>query len=61
MNHTFQHPWLWFLALFLVPLIAALIVSLLVRKRGITANAVLAWFVLVCWIGALGVILSQVL
>ncbi|WNH47171.1 hypothetical protein PDM28_10660 [Stenotrophomonas aracearum] len=61
MNHAFQHPWLWFLALFLVPLIGALVVSRLVRKRGLTANGVLAWFVLVCWIGALGVILSQVL
>ncbi|MFL9585172.1 hypothetical protein [Stenotrophomonas sp. AB1(2024)] len=56
-----SHPWFWILALFLVPLLAALVVSLLVRKRGISANAVLAWFVLVCWIGALAVILSQVL
>ncbi len=56
---SLQHPWIWCLALFLVPLVAALVVSLLVRKRGITANAVLAWFVLVCWIGALAVILSQ--
>lgn len=55
------HSWFWILCLFLVPLVAALAVSLAVRKRGISANAVLAWFVLVCWIGALAVILSQVL
>lgn len=55
------HPWFWILCLFLVPLLAALVVSLFVRKRGISANAVLAWFVIVCWIGALAVILSQVL
>lgn len=55
-----QHPWLWMAALFLVPLVAALVVSLIVRKRGLRANAVLAWFVLVCWIGALTVIWLQV-
>lgn len=56
--HT--HPWAWILSLFLLPLLAALVVSLLVRHRGLGANGVLAWFVLVCWIGALAVILSQV-
>lgn len=56
-----SHPWIWILSLFLVPLLAALVVSLLVRRRGITANAVLAWFVIVCWLGALGVILAQVM
>jgi hypothetical protein len=54
------HPWFWILSLFLVPLIAALVVSLCIRRRGIGANAVLAWFVIVCWIGALAVILTQV-
>jgi hypothetical protein len=54
------HPWFWILSLFLVPLLAALVVSLLIRRRGIGANAVLAWFVIVCWIGALAAILSQV-
>lgn len=56
-----SHPWIWILSLFVLPLLAALVVSLLVRHRGIGANAVLAWFVIVCWFGALGVILSQVL
>lgn len=55
-----QHPWLWMSALFVVPLLAALVVSLIVHKRGLRANAVLAWFVLVCWIGALTVIWLQV-
>ncbi|WP_313341081.1 hypothetical protein [Stenotrophomonas sp.] len=54
------HPWFWILSLFLVPLLAALVVSLFIRRRGISANAVLAWFVIVCWIGALAAILSQV-
>ncbi|MBJ7515239.1 MAG: hypothetical protein JHC82_02970 [Stenotrophomonas sp.] len=48
------------LALFLVPVLAALVVSLLVRRRGLGTNVVLSWFVIVCWIGALGVILAQV-
>ncbi|WP_411851153.1 hypothetical protein ACLB90_00670 [Stenotrophomonas sp. LGBM10] len=56
-----SHPWIWILSLFFVPLLAAVGVSLLVRHRGIGANAVLTWFVIVCWVGALGVILSQVL
>lgn len=54
------HPGIWMLGLFLVPVLAALVVSLLVRRRGLGTNAVLAWFVIVCWIGALGVILAQV-
>lgn len=56
-----SHPWLWILSLFVLPLLAALAVSLLVRHRGLGANAVLTWFVLVCWVGALAVILSQVM
>lgn len=56
-----QHPWLWIISLFVVPVLGALVVSLLVRKRGLSANAVLAWFVLVCWCGALAVILLQVM
>jgi pheromone shutdown protein TraB len=56
-----NHPWFWILALFLVPLLAALVVSLFTRKRGISTNAVLAWFVIVCWVGALGAILAQVM
>ncbi|MCD9085338.1 hypothetical protein [Stenotrophomonas sp. SY1] len=55
-----EHPLIWIISLFLVPMLAALVVSLLVRHRGISANAVLAWFVITCWIGALGVILAQV-
>lgn len=54
------HPGIWMLALFLVPVLAALVVSLLVRRRGLGTNVVLSWFVIVCWIGALGVILAQV-
>ncbi|MGE8217715.1 hypothetical protein D3C87_580820 [compost metagenome] len=56
-----SHPWAWILSLFALPLLAALVVSLVVRHRGLGANAVLTWFVIVCWVGALGVILSQVL
>lgn len=56
-----QHPWLWMASLFLVPVLGALVVSLLVRRRGLSANAVLTWFVLVCWVGALTAILLQVL
>lgn len=56
-----EHPWIWMVSLFLVPLLAALVVSLLVRHRGIGANAVLAWCVIACWVGALGVVLSQVM
>lgn len=56
-----NHPWAWIISLFALPLLAALIVSLLVRHRGLSANAVLTWFVIVCWCGALAVILSQVL
>lgn len=55
-----EHPWFWVLSLFLVPLLAALVVSVVVRHRGLSANAVLTWFVLVCWCAAVGVILSQV-
>ncbi len=54
------HPWIWIITLFVLPLLAALVVNLLVRHRGISSNAVLAWFVIVCWVGAIGVILSQV-
>ncbi|MBU2050145.1 MULTISPECIES: hypothetical protein [Gammaproteobacteria] len=54
------HPLVWIVSLFVLPLVAALVLSLFVRHRGISANAVLAWFVIVCWCGALGVILSQV-
>lgn len=55
-----DHPWFWVISLFVVPLVAALAVSLVVRHRGLTANAVLTWFVLVCWCAAVGIILVKV-
>jgi len=42
------HPLVWIVSLFVLPLVAALVLSLFVRYRGISANAVLAWFVIVC-------------
>lgn len=54
-----DHPWFWVISLFVVPLVAALVVSLAVRHRGLTANAVLTWFVLVCWCAAVGIILVK--
>ena len=53
--------WVLPLALFVVPLLVALGVNRLVRRRrGIASNWVLAWFVTVCWVFALVVILRQV-
>jgi hypothetical protein len=53
--------WVGPTALFVVPLIVALLVNLFVRhRRGIASNAVLAWFVIVCWITAVTWILKQV-
>ncbi|WP_372012431.1 hypothetical protein [Pseudoxanthomonas sp. 10H] len=53
--------WVLPLALFLVPLLVALVVNRLFHKRsGIASIWVLAWFVTVCWVFALVVILRQV-
>lgn len=52
--------WALPLALFLVPLLAAVIVNRLFRHRPTNPNYVLAWFVAVCWISALVVIWRQV-
>jgi len=53
--------WVGPTALFVVPLVIALLVNFFVRKRrGIASNAVLAWLVIVCWITALTWILQQV-
>jgi hypothetical protein len=56
-----QPRWVWPVALFVLPLLVALLVNIFVRhRRGIASNAVLAWFVIVCWISALTYILRQV-
>jgi hypothetical protein len=53
--------WVLPLALFLVPLLVALVVNRVFRnRRGIASIWVLAWFVTVCWIFAVVVILRQV-
>jgi hypothetical protein len=53
--------WVLPLALFLVPLLVALAVNRLFRgRRGFASIWVLAWFVTVCWVFALVVILRQV-
>ncbi|HEY0334746.1 MAG TPA: hypothetical protein VGC74_13700 [Stenotrophomonas sp.] len=53
--------WVGPLALFVVPLVVALLINIFVRhRRGIASNAVLAWFVIVCWISAVTIILRQV-
>ena len=52
--------WALPLALFLVPLLVAVIVNRLFRHRPTNPNYVLAWFVTVCWISALVVIWRQV-
>ncbi len=52
--------WALRLALFLVPLLVAVIVNRLFRHRPTNPNYVLAWFVAVCWISALVVIWRQV-
>ena len=52
--------WALPLALFLVPLLVAVIVNRQFRHRPTNPNYVLAWFVAVCWISALVVIWRQV-
>ncbi len=52
--------WTLPLALFLVPLLVAVVVNRLFRHRRTNPNFVLAWFVIVCWICALVVIWRQV-
>ncbi|MBO9715492.1 MAG: hypothetical protein J7507_01455 [Pseudoxanthomonas sp.] len=53
--------WVLPLALFVVPLLVALVVNRLFRgRRGIASIWVLTWFVTVCWVFALVVILRQV-
>jgi ABC-type sugar transport system permease subunit len=53
--------WVLPLALFLVPLLVALVVNRLFRgRRSVASIWVLAWFVTVCWVFALVVILRQV-
>lgn len=52
--------WALPLALFLVPLLVAVIVNRPFRHRPTNPNYVLAWFVAVCWISALVVIWRQV-
>lgn len=53
--------WVGPLVLFVLPLLVALLINRFVRhRRGIASNAVLAWFVIVCWITALTWILRQV-
>lgn len=52
--------WALPVALFLVPLLVAVIVNRLFRHRRTNPNYVLAWFVAVCWISALVVIWRQV-
>jgi len=62
LNEMLDLPkWVGPLALFVVPLVIALLVNIFVRKRrGLASNAVLAWLVIVCWITALTWILRQV-
>jgi Na+/melibiose symporter-like transporter len=52
--------WVAPLALFLVPLLVAVVVNRLFRHHRTNPNFVLAWFVAVCWISALVVIWRQV-
>ncbi|GAB3514417.1 hypothetical protein MNQ95_02030 [Pseudoxanthomonas daejeonensis] len=53
--------WVPPLALFVVPLLVALVINRLYgHRRGIASIWVLAWFVTVCWIFAIVVILRQV-
>lgn len=52
--------WALPLALFLVPLLVAVIVNRLFQHRPTNPNYVLAWFVAVCWISARVVIWRQV-
>ena len=52
--------WLPPLLLFVVPLLVAVVVNRLFRHRRTNPNFVLAWFVIVCWISAVVVILRQV-
>ncbi|HBK47648.1 MAG TPA: hypothetical protein DDZ67_14705 [Xanthomonadaceae bacterium] len=54
--------WIWPAGLFALPLLAGLLINLFVRhRRGISSNVVLTWFVIVCWISALALILGKVL
>ena len=60
MNPHLPEGWILPLALFVLPLLAALAVNRLFRhRRGLNQGWVLAWFVAVCWIFALVVILRQ--
>ncbi|WP_024869280.1 hypothetical protein [Pseudoxanthomonas suwonensis] len=53
--------WVLPVGLFVVPLLVALAVNRLARnRRGLASGWVLAWFVTVCWIFAIVVILRQV-
>ncbi|MCW4453329.1 hypothetical protein OK348_00745 [Flavobacterium sp. MXW15] len=57
-----SHLWLWALLLFVVPPLLVAAVNRLVRKRRVfDVNLLLAWFVAVCWLFAIGVILLAVL
>ncbi|AKC85894.1 hypothetical protein [Pseudoxanthomonas suwonensis] len=52
--------WVLPTAMFVVPVLVAVVVNRLFRHRRTNPNFVLAWFVAVCWIFAVVVILRQV-
>ncbi len=51
--------WVLPVALFVVPLLAAVAINRLFRHRRTNPDWVLAWFIAVCWISALVVIWRQ--
>jgi hypothetical protein len=48
--------WMWSLPLFVLPVLVAMGINLVRRRRLLDMNMVLAWFIAVCWIIATAVI-----